>query len=136
MNKTLSKIKIGLTTLWIAIMSFFSKVIGQEPIWYPLYWVPEPEYRVPWYSLPVKPTLIDILVKISNWIILWITIPVILIVGIVNIKKIRKISDKAKRKKKIIRTIITLLLISIWAVVLYILLRLLIRFLLKNDSTY
>lgn len=131
MKKNFSRLKTGLVTLWIAIISFFSKVVWQEPILYPMYWVP-------WPSLEIekRPTLIY---TISNWItrLIWlILVPLLLIVGIVNIKKIIKIKDKAQRKKKIKKTIITLLLILIWAVVLYILLRLLVRFLLKNDSTY
>lgn len=143
MKKYFNRLKTGLATLWIAIISFFSKVMGQS-YGEPMYWVPgpyddmimQPAYWVPWYSIEAKPTLIDIVIKISNWIVRWITIPIILIVGIINIKKIRKIKDKAQRKKKIKKTIITLSLILIWTVILFILLRLLVRFLIKNDSTY
>lgn len=143
MEKIFNRIKLSLATLWVSIISFFSKVMGQS-YGEALYWVQrpyddmimQPAYWVPNTMSPVKPTLIDILIKISNGIIRLILVPVLLIVGIINIKKIWKISDKVERKKKIKRTIITLLLILIWTVILFVLLRLLVRFLLKNDSTY
>ena len=48
MKKTLNKIKATITALWVAIVSFFSKVFGQfgqvqpEYQYQPAYWVPEP----------------------------------------------------------------------------------------------
>lgn len=103
MKKTFNKITTRLATLWIAIISFFSKVLGQNWGWglQPMYGV---EYRV-WAIKQInQPTLIDIVIKIAKWPLIGIT----LIVWIISLIKIKKTKDKAQKKKKIKRTIITI----------------------------
>ena len=105
MKKTFNKIRTGLATLWVAIVSFFSKVFGNSSVFigepssidheYQLvYWVPGPE------SQRLLPTVINI----AQWLLIWVT----LIVWITNFIKIKRIDNKAQRKKKIIRSVITI----------------------------
>lgn len=101
MKKIFNKITTGLATLWIVIVSFFSKVLGQNRGWeeQPMYGV---EYKV-WAIKQInQPTLIDTLIKIAKRPLIGIT----LIVWIISFIKIKKTKDKTQKKKKIKRTII------------------------------
>ena len=103
MKKTLNKIKTSLAALWVAIVSFFSKVFGQlliEDTYCPdckmqsLYWV-SPLYQVSTYIKFTQKLLIG----------------VVFIIWLINLIKIRKTDDKTKKKKKIKGTIITISII-------------------------
>ena len=101
MKKSFNKIKTILTTLWIAIISFSSKVIGIEwddPTRETLYWVQQPE------TLISSESEITLAVKIAQ---IWLT-AVIFIVWIVNFVKIRKMDDRIEKQKKIRTTVIVL----------------------------
>jgi len=112
MKKTFYKIKISLAALWIAIISFSSKVLWlitwptlqQQNIyqWEVMYWVPSPGPET---------TINAIINAIKRFRIPLII--VIFIVWIVNFIKIRKIDDKTLKKKKIKSTAIIILIISI-----------------------
>ena len=100
MKKTLNKIKATITALWVAIVSFFSKVFGQLDTYCPdckmqsLYWV-SPLYQVSTYIKFTQKLLIG----------------VVFIIWLINLIKIRKTDDKTKKKKKIKGTIITISII-------------------------
>lgn len=119
MKKFYNKIKIRLTALWIAIISFSSKVFAQvleyEELKYPQtdYWVARIQTKY-WVVNPIvdpydwsTPTII--VIKIAQ-ILLIVIIPII---WIINFIKIKKMDDKTQKKKKIIATIITILAILI-----------------------
>lgn len=112
MKKYFSKMKAVLTTFWVTLLSFSSKVMGQldETIdgWHiqnqsydqyvqGIYWVPQPESKI------------DIAIKIFPRLLVAITF----IVWIVSFLKIRKIDDKVEKKKIIKKIIIILLAIII-----------------------
>ena len=102
MKKTFNKIKTSIAALWVAIVSFFSKVFGQlirEETYCPdcmqaLYWV-SPLYQVSAYIKTTQKLLIG----------------VVFIIWLINLIKIKKTDDKTKKKKKIKRTIITISII-------------------------
>lgn len=101
MGKTINKIKMSLSTLWIAIISFSSKVMGEHPYWVnspaqPDYWIPTELLTSPKSESPI------IAIKIAQ--VLFVTI--IFIVWTISFIKIRKIDDKNQREKKIRNTII------------------------------
>jgi len=119
MKKLFTKIKLGLATLWIALISFFSKVTwglskwptepkfwdmynGQEI----LYWVPR-DSEIP--KLPKTPILLATITKIIPRILITITF----IIWIINFIKIRKINDENLKKKKIKNTIIIISILII-----------------------
>lgn len=112
MKKYFNKIKSVLTTFWVILASFSSKVMWQldETIdgWHiqnqsydqyvqGIYWVPQPESKI------------DIAIKIFPRLLVAITF----IVWIVSFLKIRKIDDKVEKKKMIKKIIIILLAIII-----------------------
>lgn len=114
MKKLLNKIKLGLTALLAAIISFSSKVFAQVLEYKELnylqteYWISHMQTKY-WVVNPIvdplnwsAPTIIAI--KIAQ-ILLVVIIPII---WIVNLIKIRKIDDKAQKKKKIRITIIVI----------------------------
>ena len=105
MKKTFNKIITWLTTLWITIVSFFSKVFGQDWRLQLMYGV-EP-ISIGWKE--VQPTLIDTITKIAKRPLIGIT----LIVWIINFLKIRKIKDKKQKKKRIKSSIITIAILII-----------------------
>ena len=120
MKKTFNKITTRLATLWIAIISFFSKVLGQNWGWelQPMYGV---EYRV-WAIKQInQPTLIDIVIKIAKWPLIGIT----LTVWIISFIKIRKIEDNVQKKKKIKKAIVAISILLILIIACLILPRLL-----------
>ena len=106
MKKTINKIKISLSTLWIAVISFSSKVMGQhrDSDWtvdaQPDYWIYYPS------ELLTSPKSESPILAIKIVQILLIT--VIFIVWIVSFLKTRKIYDKTLKKKKIRNTIIVI----------------------------
>ena len=116
MKKLLSKIKLGLATLLVTLISFFSKAIGQfgDTIdeWanpsstnsQMLYWVPQPESKIN-IAMKIFPRLL---------------IPVTLAFWIISFIKIRKIGDKSVKRKKIRNAviIISILVILIVALIL------------------
>lgn len=112
MKKYFRKMKAVLTTFWVTLLSFSSKVMGQldetivgwqvqnqsydQPV-QGIYWVPQPESKI------------DIAIKIFPRLLVAITF----IVWIVSFLKIRKIDDKVEKKKMIKKIIIILLTIII-----------------------
>ena len=114
MKKFLTKIKTVLTTLWIAIISFSSKVMGQvieitekridwgreTQVQY-LYWVPSTRrYYGPSPSTPIL-----------NGIKLALT-AAILIIWIINLIRIIRTDDKDLKKKRIKNTIIIIAILA------------------------
>lgn len=98
MKKTLKRIKTGLATLWLAIVSFFSKVLGQS--FDQMNYMVEGMY---WVENPIdQQTLLETIIKLVRRPLIGITF----IVWIISLIKIRKIDDKVQKKKKIKRTII------------------------------
>lgn len=111
MKKTFNEIKVSLTTLLVAVVSFFSKVIGQSLI--SDYKKEDYEmvsmYAAPYVPLPEPKT--NIAIKVVQRTFAWVTF----IIWIINLIKIKKTDDKIQRKKRIKRTII---IMSILVVVL------------------
>ena len=115
--------KAALTTFWVTLISFSSKVMGRlEQKWWSrsqpeindvqlLYWVPPPD--------PTSATINAI-----KWFQYLFTI-IILIIWIFNYTKIRKIEDKAEKNKKTKKTIIILLAILIAILLMSVAIRLL-----------
>jgi len=118
MKKQFNKIKTWLATLWIAIVSFFSKVMGQNRgrEVQPMYGV---EYNIGRRAIEQinQPTLIDTVIKIAKRPLIGIT----LIVWIINLIKIRKTEDKTQKKKMIRRTIIVISVLVVLIVACFIL---------------
>ncbi len=113
MKKILSRIKIGIVTLWVTLISFFSKVVGQtdwaNPRGEPMYWI---------QPAPISNTYsITIAIKVAQVFL----IAIVFIVWIINFIRIRKIEDKILRKKKIkkIVIVISILIILIIALVIF-----------------
>ena len=107
MKKTFNKIKTWLATLWIAIVSFFSKVMGQNRWWelQLMYGTPD----IIGVDHIEQPTLIDTVIKIAKRPLIGIT----LIVWIISFIKIRKTKNKTQKGKAIKRTIITVSILLI-----------------------
>ena len=106
MKKTINKKKLSLAAIWAAMLSFPLKVMGQ--IDEHLYWVANIQDV---YWVPPIEQKINIIIKIAQRALVWITF----IVWIVNLIKIKKIDDKVQKEKRIKRTIIIL---AIFAVIL------------------
>jgi len=105
MKRIFNRIKTSLATLWIAIISFFSKVFGQnfgriEDTIHPLYWVSNP---IPYYDPIFTNKKIVQRALIGATFIVWL----------INFIKIIKTKDKAQKKKRIKRTIITLIILLV-----------------------
>ena len=131
MKNFYNKIKISLTALWIAIISFsckvFALVLEYEELKYPQtdYWISRMQTKY-WVVNPIvdpydwsTPTIVFI--KIAQ-ILLIVIIPII---WIINLIKIKRIDDKTVKKKKIKNAIIIITIL----LVLFIILLLLPRFL-------
>lgn len=111
MKKTIKKIKAIVTALWVAGLSFFSKVIWQylmsdfreEDL------VHQSAYASP--DVPLSESSWSIIIKVIQRAL----VGVVFIIWIINLIKIKKTDDKVQRKKRIKRTII---IISILAVIL------------------
>ena len=110
MKKTFNKIKAVLTTFWLTLFSFSSKVMWQERA------DPQPMYWVYIETLPSQEWNVVIAVKIIQRLLVAITF----VVWIISFMKIRKIDDKAVKKKKIRNAviIISILIILIIALLL------------------
>ena len=131
MKKFYSKVKISLAALWVAILSFTSKVFAQVFEYEKLnsqtdYWIARVQTKY-WVVNPIINPITDwstpmiIAVKIVQ-ILLIILIPII---WVINLIKIRKIDDKSLQKKRIRKTIITLLAILVTILLLAVAIRLL-----------
>lgn len=115
MKNFYNKIRLSLTALWIAVLSFSSKVFAQIFEYGDLkysqtdYWIARVQTKY-WVESPIINPITDwstpmiIAVKIVQ-IILIIIIPII---WIINLIKIRKIGDKIEKMKRIRTTIIIL----------------------------
>lgn len=106
MKNFYNKIKISLTALWIAIISFSSKVFGTD--WtmdfQTKYWIVDPSEIL----TEPDPKLTSV-IKIAQRLLAF----VIFIVWIINLVKIRKIDDNAIKKKKIKKTIVAISILTI-----------------------
>ena len=115
MKKTINKIKVSLTMLWVAVTSFFSRVIGESVIigrpGDDDYYGPELLY---WVKDPRPAEIPQILHGIRN---IWqrVLIGVVFIIWIISFFRIRKTKDKTLKKK---RTKIAIIVISILLIVL------------------
>jgi len=125
MKKLLTKIKTVLTTLWITLISFSSKVMGQFTM------VKEIKYQKEMASLYWPPPMqrMEILVNITTKITSLLLVAITLVFWIVSFIKIRKIDDKTLKKKKIKNTIIIVSILVILIVILLILPRFLKKYL-------
>ena len=125
MKKTFNKIKTWLAALWITIISFFSKVMGQfgqfwqEDEIYDIYWNPSRIELLYWVSSPIQepPALINTIIKLAKWPL----IAIAFIVWIISLIKIRKIEDKTQKKKKIKRVVITISILLVLIVACFVL---------------
>ena len=96
MKNVFNKIKVVLTSFWMALISFPFKALSIQTF----YWIPSTqEYRVKSLPAPVEPatTIVDTIIKIAPRLLVVITF----IVWIVNLIKIRKIDDKSLKINKI-----------------------------------
>jgi len=122
----MKNLKKSIATLWIAIISFFSKVFGQnfgrieDTIQQPTYWVSNP---IPYYD-PIFTTK-----KIVQRALIWATF----IVWLINFIKIIKTKDKAQKKKRIKRTIITLIILLVTIFLVQLIVR---RIITQINNTY
>ena len=118
MKKYFNKIKSVLTTFWVILASFSSKVMWQldetidgwhiqnqsyDPYVQGIYWVPQPESKI------------DIAIKIFPRLLVAITF----IVWIISFIKIRKIDDKALKKKKTKGTIYIMTILVILIIIVF-----------------
>ena len=110
MKKIFNRIKTGIATFWVTIISFFSKVMGQFKQYDDLPPI-ESLYAVerPIYLIEKEQTLIDVIFKIAKRPL----IAIAFIIWIVNFIKIRKIDDKVQKKKRIKKTIIVMSILII-----------------------
>ena len=129
MKNFLNKIKLGLPTLRLTIISFFSKVIGQSiilPWWWndmmynqSAYWIEHPvdiQDLVVYGPKPSKTTMAQILQKIGIINIRQRVLVVItFIIWIVSFFRIRKTKNKTQKKK---RTKISIIIISVLLIIL------------------
>ena len=100
-------LKKSIATLWIAIISFFSKVFGQD--WNLKYQLMYGTPDIIGVDHIEQPTLIDTVIKIAKRPLIGIT----LIVWIISFIKIRKTKNKTQKGKAIKRTIITVSILLI-----------------------
>jgi len=113
MKKLFTKIKLGLATLWIAIISFSSKVMGKLSTW-----------RTVWDSQRNEP-IYDKSVQAAYWVpnptnhinpilnaIQRLTAIAILIIWIINLIRIIRTDDKDLKKKRIKNTIIIIAILA------------------------
>ena len=137
MKITFNKIKTSLATLWIAIVSFFSKVFGQSSlirnsfgreediVYQSAYWVSNPIYN-PIYNP------IDSIITTKK-IVQLVLLGTAFIIWLINFIKIRKINDKVQRKKRIKRTIITLVILLVTIFLVQLVVR---RIMAQRNNTY
>lgn len=130
MEKAFNRIRTGLATLWIAIVSFFSKVMGQSFnqmnfMVEGMYWVKNPENL----RLIEDNTLTNVITKITEKIL----VIIIFIVWIINLIMIIKTKNKEQRKKIIKRTIITISILLILIIACIVTARLLKKIYSNND---
>ena len=113
MKKLLTKIKLGFSTLWIAIISFSSKVMGKLSTW-----------RTVWDSQRNEP-IYDKSVQAAYWVpnptnyinpilnaFKWALTVAILIIWIINLIRIIRTDDKDLKKKRIKNTIIIIAILA------------------------
>ena len=120
MKKYFKKIKTNLVALWIAIISFPSKVLAHPPH-YPydmqfmqtFYWIERPSDME---ILEPAESTIDIIIKSAPRLLIAITF----IVWIVSFIKIRRIDDKTVRRKRIKKAIIIISILVILIIALII----------------
>lgn len=120
MKKTFNKVKLWLSAVWVAIISFFSRVFWQnfKINEQNLYWVPQLEYGE---LSPMSSALI--VSKIAQRSLIWVTF----IVWIVNLIKIKKTKDKEEKKEKLKRFIIVICVLIVLIVASFIVIQLLKR---------
>lgn len=112
MKKTFNKTKTFIAAFGVTIISLFPKVFGQSLIgpkdnmYQDLYWVPPIQGL---YWVPSPESKINIIIKIAQRILIWVTF----IVWIINLIKIKKTDDKNKKKRKVKKTIIILSILII-----------------------
>lgn len=108
MKKLLTKIKLGLATLWIVLISFSSKTMWwnfedtqrSEPVYEPIqavYWVPRP-------TSPIS----HVLNAVQR-----LTAIAIFIIWIVNFIRIMRTNDKDLKNKRIKNTIIEITILVV-----------------------
>lgn len=103
MKKIINKTKLSLAAIWATILSLPIKVLGQLQF---------DRQSMYWPLPPAEPTAepkINIVMKIVQRTLVWIT----LVVWIVNLVKIKKIDDKAQKKKRIKKAIIVISILVI-----------------------
>ena len=122
MKKQFNKIKTWLATLWIAIISSFSKVFGQYPVEQPMYGIKNPN---PVYG---QPSIMYLAMLWIKTIVLYTTLPIIFIIWIINLKKIKKLTNKEQKKKIRRKTITTILIILGLGMLILLALRLLAKY--------
>jgi len=117
MKKFFTKIKTVLATLWVAVISFSSKVMGQFTM------VKEIKYQKEMASLYWPPPMqrMEILVNIATKITSLLLVAVTLVFWIVSFIKIRKIDDENLKKKKIKNAIIIISILVILIIILLLL---------------
>lgn len=102
MKKVFNRVKTWLLALWVTIVSFFSKAMGQylisdfreEDLVY------QSAYASP--DVPLPESSWSIIVKVAQRAL----VGVVFIIWIINLIKIKKTDDKVQRKKRIRKTII------------------------------
>ena len=135
MKKIFNKIKLGLATLWITLISFFSKVMGGLSKWpteqkfWDMHNVQEILYWVPRHPEIPEPPKSTILLATVDKIIPRVLIAITFFIWIVSFVKIRKIDDKTVKKKKIRNAIIIISILVILTVILLLLPRFLNKYL-------
>ena len=126
MKSNLKKVKTSIAVLWLSIISFPSKVVGQLALqvlsndlthMQTKYWV-QPIRTVTVDETPTE----QISSRVSDIKLFQILLVVaVFIVWIINLVKIRKIDDRALREKKtkkiivfVVIALITVFLLSLW----------------------
>lgn len=127
MKKFINGIKVSLATLWVSLISVFSKVMGQSYGGALLYWVPGPDgnfwIQVPSWVNTLPEQKMNLAIKIAQSAL----VGIIFIVWIINFIKIRKTGDKVQKKKKIKKTVIILAILVVILVAVFLVSALLLK---------
>ena len=104
MKKVFNRVKTWLLALWVTIITFFAKAMGQGQF-VEMYWVPGPYDDIMnqgVYWVPPVESKANLIIKVIQRAL----VGVVFIIWIINLIKIKKTDDKVQRKKRIRKTII------------------------------
>ena len=126
MEKSLNKVKTGITALWVVIISFPYKIINSVAAqsfndMQTFYWVMSPDILIESSEPSSTISTISSIINIMRFSQILLA-AIVFIVWIINLIKIRKINDKALKQNTLKKTsiviliaVIVIFLLSLWA---------------------